>query len=208
MNQPIVVQFLKSPEYDSVKTRLYPELSPEQACGLHKNLASHVAQRLSLVPDVTRETWSSAGGHYAQVLSETVQSSHHIQCEGNLGVRLIYTMRACLSRSKMVIFVGSDCPFIDAYYISSAIKQLAFHDIVIGPAIDGGYVLLGLRGEFSQVFEGVDWGSDKVFMQTLQRVEAQELSYSVLDTLPDIDRPEDLALLKCPDYEHLLVFTE
>ncbi len=208
MNQPIVAQFLKSPEYDAVKTRLYPALSPKQAGDLHKNLASHVAQCLSFVPHVMLETWSSAGGHYAQLLSDTVHGSHHIQCLGHLGVRLTYAMKACLSRSRMVIFVGSDCPFIDAHYITSAIKQLALHDVVIGPASDGGYVLLGLRDEYSQLFESIDWGSDNVFSQTLQRVEAQGLSYSVLDMLPDIDRPEDLGLLKRPDYEHLLVFTE
>ncbi|MFL0803073.1 MAG: TIGR04282 family arsenosugar biosynthesis glycosyltransferase [Agarilytica sp.] len=208
MNQPIVAQFLKSPEFDPVKTRLRPVLNTGEAGALHRSLASHVAQRLSSVPDILLETWSSSGGRFAESLSEQVQSSHHIQCLGNLGIRLTYTMRACLSRSNSVIFVGSDCPFIDAYYISSAVEQLACHDVVVGPANDGGYVLLGVRGEYPQLFQGISWGSDQVFSQTLQSIEAQGLSYSVLGALSDIDRPEDLALLQCPGYEHLLALSE
>ncbi|MFL0799130.1 MAG: TIGR04282 family arsenosugar biosynthesis glycosyltransferase [Agarilytica sp.] len=208
MNDVIVAQFLKSPEHDAVKTRLYPVLSETEARALHKNLASHVTENLRTAIGITPEIWSSCGGPFAQSLSESIQSAHHIQCLGDLGQRLTYAMRACLSRSKAVIFIGSDCPFINAQYITSAVEQLVHHDAVIGPANDGGYVLLGMRRVLPQLFTGVTWGSEHVFSQTLQCMRSQGMSYHVLTCLPDIDRPEDLSLLQRPGYEQLLIFSQ
>ncbi len=105
-----------------------------------------------------------------------------------------------------VILVGGDCPFIDEDYIESAILALKKHDVVIGPANDGGYVLLGLSQDTPQLFENIDWGTESVFEATLNIVEREKLSYKVLPALSDIDRPEDLKQLDQKHFSKSLQF--
>lgn len=115
----------------------------------------------------------------------------------DLGERLFYGIQSGLAQAQLdgVILVGSDCPFIDENYLSQACAKLTQHELVIGPASDGGYVLLGLKGAWPELFQQVDWGQDCVFQQTLAHIKALGLSHFVLPVLDDIDRPDDIALL-------------
>ncbi len=210
-----VIQFLKSPEFAPVKTRMQPQLDASQCKRLHCNLARHVTSaigsdcsELSSPPELSHtlryELWSSHGGEFAEALVKERGWDHAVQCEGDLGQRLTFALTEALSRTQAVIFVGSDCPFIDADYICEAVLALTKSDVVVGPASDGGYVLLGLRGAYVALFEGIDWGSDRVLPQTLEKIQGAGLTHTSLKVLSDIDRPNDLSLLHPPCYRHLL----
>ena len=101
-------------------------------------------------------------------------------------------LSAGLDSHARVLLVGSDCPSIDAGYLSAAVNALDTHDVVLGPAVDGGYVLIGARSIARSLFENVDWGTSRVYEQTVARLAAAGLSWTALAALPDVDRPEDL----------------
>ncbi len=90
------------------------------------------------------------------------------------------------------IIIGTDCPEIDAILIDNAFDLLKEKDIVIGPCKDGGYYLLGMSRPASDLFVDIDWSTDRVFKQTMEKIRKNNLSCSILKTLVDIDTIEDL----------------
>lgn len=103
-------------------------------------------------------------------------------------------------RKPIVVLVGSDCPALDASYIEQAINALdenndQLADVVIGPADDGGYVLIAMNKAYLSLFDNIEWGSGRVFAQTLAAAKQLGLRLTVLKSLADIDRPADLVLL-------------
>ena len=93
---------------------------------------------------------------------------------------------------KKCIIIGTDCPEIDATLIENAFGVLKEKDIVIGPCKDGGYYLLGMSRPASDLFVDIDWSTDRVFEQTMEKIRENNLSCSILKTLVDIDTIEDL----------------
>jgi rSAM/selenodomain-associated transferase 2 len=96
--------------------------------------------------------------------------------------------------ARRVVVVGTDCPEITADVVADAFDRLASCDLVLGPASDGGYYLIGLQGEIPTLFSSMPWGSERVLRESLRRAEESALSVSLLKTLADIDHPEDLAV--------------
>ena len=119
----------------------------------------------------------------------------HIQVGQDLGARLAHAARSALTRAAAVILVGADCPELSPDYLGAALAALEQQDAVLGPALDGGYVLLGLRAVDDTLFERMPWGSDRVAALTGQRLDALGWRWSSLACLRDIDRPEDLVHL-------------
>lgn len=110
----------------------------------------------------------------------------------DLGERMAFSFSIALQTHDKVIIIGTDCPALDEEYIEQAIQALGEHDVVIGPAEDGGYVLLGLRKFSLELFTGISWGSDSVLKQTRQVLKDLSWSYKELGIMHDIDRPKDL----------------
>lgn len=94
-----------------------------------------------------------------------------------------------------VIVIGADCPHLTASEIEGAFELLESHDVVVGPSNDGGYYLLGMKGERVDVFENVDWSTPQVLPQTIKLLEQREKSYALLDVKTDVDDAEDLKIL-------------
>jgi glycosyltransferase A (GT-A) superfamily protein (DUF2064 family) len=94
-----------------------------------------------------------------------------------------------------VVIVGTDCPAISVELLERSFQALEQADLVIGPACDGGYYLIGLRQNYPELFEGITWSSDRVFQETIDIAQHQGLAWAELEPLPDIDRPEDLLYL-------------
>ena len=121
------------------------------------------------------------------------------QPEGSLGARLCSVMRSAFQRdAERCVVVGSDCPGMTADHLREALSLLARKGLVLGPASDGGYWLIGLSAgdaakSLPRIFEDIEWGSERVLHQTIERASALGLEPAFLDTLADIDRPEDLA---------------
>ena len=93
---------------------------------------------------------------------------------------------------KRAVTIGSDCPGITEARLAEAFEALDRAELVLGPATDGGYYLVGLNRPTPGVFEGIAWGTERVLAQTLDRADRLGLSVHQLGALDDVDRPEDL----------------
>jgi rSAM/selenodomain-associated transferase 1 len=188
--------FTRYPVPGQVKTRLIPHLGAKAAAALQRRMTEHVlaqvtgaAQRLPLAVEVY-----FAGGSQAQMQAWLGDSAIcYPQGEGSLGDRLIAAFRQTFERGRPgAIAIGSDCPALATEHLAAAVEALQRVDVALGPATDGGYYLIGLRQLEPALFEGIDWGTDKVLAQTLAVASAQGLTVEQLAPLTDIDRPEDL----------------
>ncbi|MBE9156587.1 TIGR04282 family arsenosugar biosynthesis glycosyltransferase [Nodosilinea sp. LEGE 06152] len=188
--------FTRFPEPGRTKTRLIPHLGPAGAAALQRQMTEHVlarvqgaAQRLPLAIEV-----HFAGGSQEQMqawLGDAVD--YYPQAEGGLGDRLIAAFSQSLAMGRPgAIAIGSDCPALGADHLAATLKALSQVDVVLGPATDGGYYLIGLRQLEPALFKAIAWGTDQVLAQTLTAAKAQGLTVKLLPPLTDIDRPEDL----------------
>jgi rSAM/selenodomain-associated transferase 1 len=115
------------------------------------------------------------------------------QVGGDLGQRLARIFEELLvGGDDRVVAIGADCPDLGPGVIDQAFEALERCDLVLGPAADGGYVLVGLRRLAPVLFERVAWGTDRVLAQTLERAREARLEMVLLDERTDLDRPEDL----------------
>jgi len=194
LTTPLIV-FAKAPRPGAVKTRLIPVLGAAGAARLHerlveRTLATAAAARIGPVelcgdPAADPVLAARAAAHGA-ALTE--------QGPGDLGARMQRAFVRVLGGAPAAVLVGSDCPALTSAYLQSAGQALvAGYDAVIGPAADGGYVLIGLRRVHASLFERIRWGGPGVLEDTLARVGALGWRCRELDTLWDVDRPEDLA---------------
>jgi rSAM/selenodomain-associated transferase 1 len=197
----VVALFAKTPRRGAVKTRIQPLLGEDGALSLHKSLIQFVFNRLDGAGLCPVELWVAVGDGRLEgdSLHEEVFTSIcnikniKAQSEGDLGVRMATCARQVLQRADYVVLVGADCPSVDADYLRRALGHLeAGADIVIGPAEDGGYVLLGLRTVPGCLFEDVPWGTARVLETTRANLLAQGLEWVELEPRWDVDRPEDL----------------
>ena len=97
-----------------------------------------------------------------------------------------------LQDADSAVLIGSDCPEYDPPYLEAAFKALEQHDAVLGPAADGGYVLIGLRKPDPRLFQGLPWRSDKVLAATRRQLHHQQWRFAELPIKYDVDEPEDL----------------
>jgi rSAM/selenodomain-associated transferase 1 len=190
----ILAQLAREPVAGKVKTRLMPTLSAQQALTLHCAMVEHMA-RVACQSNVGELHLWVAG----DVEHELFRRCEHLgaervlsQGEGDLGERMGAICEHSLAEADCVILLGSDVPAINGEYLAAAARALEDVDAVVGPALDGGYVLLGLRSYAPQLFTGVAWGGETVLSETIERLDNLHWSYRLLDPLADIDRPEDL----------------
>lgn len=187
----IVQVFAKAPVAGEVKTRLYPLLSFAQAADLHACLVAHTLAMTS-TSGLTVQLWGSDEHVKLRDLAGKFKLPLFIQQGRQLGERMGYAAAQGLQIADAVIIIGSDCPALDSVYLDAAIAALKSHPVVLGPAVDGGYVLIGLKQADPQVFADVDWGSGQVLEQTRRNLQRSATAWFELETLADIDRPEDL----------------
>jgi len=189
-----IVQFAKRPQVGHVKTRLIPAIGAQGACDLHQKLLRHCWQTLNSVQLAAMELWldSAEFSPFFDTLKPAV-ASIEIQQGANLGERMSNAVEQVLQRSDAVVIIGSDCPVLDGEYVDAALQSLYDGaDVVLGPASDGGYVLIGMSRHLPQVFDDIDWGSDQVLKQTRTCLKACGSQWHELAQLWDVDRPEDL----------------
>ena len=192
--QLIFAQLAREPVSGQVKTRLIPALSALQAMSLHSAMVERIARTLCDSGLGEVRLWVDGDENHALFTRCRRLGVSVIlrQSGGDLGERMAAICEQCLARAAAVVLVGSDAPSIDAGYLQTASQALAEVDAVLGPALDGGYVLFGLRRFTPELFSGISWGEDTVLEKTLEKLEALRWSYRLLETRPDIDRPEDL----------------
>lgn len=185
-SQHRLVLFARYPEAGKAKTRLIPALGPDGAAALHRKLAERTVATLrkAELPIELRYT-GAPESQFRHWLGNDIAYAE--QGEGDLGDRM-----ARASQHAPVIFLGSDCPDLRPHHVAEATQAQASSDVVIGPAEDGGYWLLGLARPHDFLFGDMDWGTETVLSETLSRLEARGIAPTLLETLADCDRPEDL----------------
>lgn len=194
--QSRILIFAKAPEPGRVKTRLIPALGAEEAALLYKKLLQQTVGKAAEAALSPMECWCAPDtGH---PVFQNLALQHGVQLEvqvgEDLGQRMEYGATQALLSADAVILIGGDCPVLEECHLSQAFEWLANgEDAVLGPAEDGGYVLLGLRRCDPDLFYDIPWGSDQVLALTRQRLEKLGWAWRELETLWDLDRPEDLA---------------
>jgi len=190
----IILLFAKAPVAGQVNTRLIPELGIEAATQLQYHLIHQRMKALSharlcevvimCAPDINHTCFTEC-----QVLYPV---SLHLQQGENIGERMLSGMIWALEKKSRVIIIGTDAPSLDIKTIDNALMNL--HDntnVVITPAEDGGYVLIGVDDNYPALFDGISWGTEKVMQQTRDRISQSDLSSYETESRWDIDRPED-----------------
>ncbi len=186
----LLIQFAREPVEGAVKTRLIGALSPAQACELHCELVWRTCTTLLAtgLGDVELAVAGSTGHPlFADCLEQGVRRLTRQRGE-DLGERMYNAIADGLARYERVLLVGSDCPGIDAAYLEEALRALDSVPVVLGPALDGGYVLIGACRVERGLFSDIPWGGDTVYAQTLQRLQSLDLRWAELPTLAAVFR--------------------
>lgn len=185
-----------TPEPGLVKYRLIPTLGEDGACDLQRLLLEHALTSLPPSDFDSRILWLD--GIPDEPLAElAVERGWSLieQPPGDLGERMRRIATLGLACSDAVILICNDCPILDGDYLDAARKALRACDVVVGPAEDGGFVLLGLRRVDPLLFAEIPWGCEEVLVQTCERLRQLGWAHLLLPELWDVDRPEDLQRL-------------
>lgn len=191
LDQVRLVLFSKFPTPGAVKTRLIPELGAVGAAALHRKLAkrcfdviSRSAQAVNAICEVR-----FSGADEADFQNWLGDEAVYVrQSGGDLGARL----QAAMAPSPSIFF-GADTPDLTEKIVLEAIDRLAHADVVIGPAMDGGYYLIGARRNLPFLFEEMPWSTARLLNETIRRLTENNIDPHVLEPLRDCDRPDDLA---------------
>lgn len=195
-----IIVMARCPEAGKAKTRLIPSLGPDGAAKLHyclvqrtlKTVRNYAARHSC---DIDVQFTGGAPGEMQQLFGDDLKFTQ--QQGKSLGDRIHFAVHTAFSEGcRRVIVIGTDCPQIEAEHIAEAFSSLQHHDVVIGPALDGGYYLIGLREHDRRLFENINWGSSTVLRETLQAVQRVNKSTHLLLELSDIDNPEDLVFCR------------
>jgi rSAM/selenodomain-associated transferase 1 len=185
--------FARAPVEGRVKTRLSPALPPALARDLYAGMLADALDAVAGARADERFLYWAEGLEAAQ-FPVPPGFIERAQAAGDLGARLAAAFTELLAAGDArAAIVGADAPELDARYLDRALTALDRADVVLGPAADGGYSLIGLRHPTPALFEGVDWSTPAVLEQTITRAHATGLSVATLDALDDIDTPADLA---------------
>ncbi|HET9045347.1 MAG TPA: TIGR04283 family arsenosugar biosynthesis glycosyltransferase [Casimicrobiaceae bacterium] len=194
---PRLLVFAKEPAPGRVKTRLARAVGDVEAAAIYRELAVSVltaaatacadgsvdAVELWCDPDCERPAFAEWRRRFGVLL--------RTQRGADLGARMRGALLESLARGQAAIVIGTDCPALDAAYLARAAAALASHDVVVGPAADGGYVLIGLARDLD-VFAGIAWSTADVMAATRARVKSLGSTMAELPALWDIDTLADL----------------
>ncbi len=196
-----IALLVKAPEPGQVKTRLAPLLGAEGAAAFLDGEIRRLASCLHEAALAPVEVWAGGDAGHAvfRDLAEAYGWRIHRQPDGDLGERMRVAAKFALLDSGSVLLIGADCPQMGAAYLRMALQALENRcGAVIGPAQDGGYVLLGVREVDKALFRGMKWSTPSVLADTRARLRALGWLWQELPTLRDVDTPEDYLALFPP----------
>ncbi len=183
-----LIIFARKPEQGKVKTRLAASIGEEKALQIYLRLLNHtreVASRL-MVDSYVFLTEHTDDDFWEGFFCEQQQGI-------TLGEKMQHAFELLFKKGyNQCIIIGSDCPDLDSEMVENAFDYLLNDDVVIGPAEDGGYYLLGMKKLIPEIFINKEWSTEKVFKQTIADVESLNLTYKILPALSDIDEEKDI----------------
>lgn len=191
MHSNRIIVFIKNPKAGKVKTRLAEMIGDQKALKIYQHLLDHTLRVSSLV-DADKlvcysdfipasDTWKKAG------FEQAVQSGN------DLGERMTNAFRSSFIKGyEKIILIGSDCFEIDPEHIEEAFQKLDQAELVIGPAKDGGYYLIGMQNPHPEIFQNITWSQPDVLQKTIEKMEQSKLTFALTPELADIDDFSDL----------------
>lgn len=188
-NKRALITFIKNPVKGAVKTRLAAEVGDHKALLIYLELMRHTRE-------VARQIDAHRMLYYGTHIDEQdAWSAEHfdkkVQPCGDLGHRMETAFRTALEKADAAIIIGSDCASLTPEIVHEAFQKLEDTDVVLGPALDGGYYLLGMKQVHDFLFRNMIWSTDRVFTETTRRIEKAGLQFDTVTTLSDIDYAED-----------------
>lgn len=190
-----VIIFAKAPIPGQVKTRLCPPLKLDEATSLHGSVVLDTLER------------SRAASKFGRFLAccpskehpffKTLAARHDVkrwdQVEGDLGHRMHHAFQAAFDEGyQYAILIGTDLPTLPMASFHEAIKLLKKYDVVLGPTLDGGYYLIGLKRSIPELFIDIPWSTNQVFARSQSKIQSLGLTMGLLNNLRDLDTIDDL----------------
>lgn len=192
--------FFKTPEPGRVKTRLTPQLSPEGAARLYRAFVEDTIALCRSLPGVDIVLFHAGGTGTADPRRGIAGAEGlpcHEQVPGDLGARMEAALARLLERpGDQALILGTDAPDLPDTTVLEAFATLAVNDIALGPASDGGYVLVALKRVPPGLFDGIAWSTDTVLSAQCARAEELGLRVALLPPWHDVDLPADLERLR------------
>ena len=189
MNKNLIIVFVRTPELGKVKTRLAKSIGDVSALTIYKLLLKHTE---SVLHDLSFDKVV----YYSEKVEENDfwearLFEKKLQKGADLGERMQHAFETAFDQGyKKVLIIGSDLFDLKSIHITTAFEALENHDLTIGPSLDGGYYLLGMKELYPAVFKNKKWGTDSILENTLKDLQQQNVK--LLEALNDIDTFEDL----------------
>ncbi len=185
-----IIIFAKNAVKGKVKTRLAADIGIDQAYRAYLQLLAYT-ENLTSSLTINRYVYFSDQIEPNGIWSD---SSYHkkVQCRGNLGKRMSKAIKEQLEIHEKVLLIGTDCALLTKEIINQALQSLDHSDLVIGPTEDGGYYLIGSKNPHKkELYKNIDWGTNRVLKQTIDAAVKNQVSYSLLPLLYDIDTQKE-----------------
>lgn len=203
-----LIIFARLPAVGKNKTRLIPAFGEVGATAIYRHLVAHTLAQVARVHAeesvavsiyYTGGTANEMRTELGRLLGKALGGALNFypQVDGDLGIKMAAALDEAFKRGrKRVAIIGTDAPDLQARHLQAAFRKLETCDVVLGPADDGGYYLIGMSQLHSALFSEIHWSTEQVFPQTLNRISASRLRYQTLQCLSDVDYPEDVLCLK------------
>ena len=185
-----LIVFAKPPVSGKVKTRLARQVGDTKAVEIYRQLLDRTFLLLESLQEIMQCTiaWTDLGDD----ISHNEKFQHWLQPTGNLGEKMAWAVHKSLnSGSGKVVIIGVDCPTLTVDNITNAFEALDHTQVVLGPAEDGGYYLVGSTQDFPALFPDIKWGTNEVLQQTIESLKNSGISFHLLEKKYDIDTISD-----------------
>ena len=197
MNTLII--FIKYPEAGKVKTRLASDIGQEKAAQIYSFMAETIIEKTLDLTNYSTIIFYDPPDKEEEIKKwvNKREVEYSPQNGSTLGERISNAFEMVFSSgTSRAIIIGSDCIDVSKDIINLAMESLENKDVILGPAEDGGYYLLGLNRHMPEIFENIEWSTANVLNQTIERINENKLKYKLLKTLKDVDTVDDLEAIK------------
>lgn len=207
-NENVLILFTKAPCICNVKTRMHTKLSHRECLYLHRNLTSHAINQFRDNNKFKLIVYSTQNNKSRYSYPFNVEFKKQVGL--NLGARMNHAIKQELKNAQRVVLVGSDFLTLTVSYIDKAFEALSNSNcIVLGPTVDGGYGLIGMKKQHDYIFNNIPWGTESVYQKTVALAHCHGQNIHTLEEISDLDTIEDINLLKkkmtLPDWLNTLI---
>lgn len=200
-----VIIMSRVPRPGKTKTRLMTRMNGQECADFHRAALRDICQTVresgldgyiyyvdDQLDTSEKQEFCSADSRWSLSDLDNCFMALRPQQGSDLGERMKNAARELLHEYDAVVLAGSDCPAVNTAHFQQMLSMLSSYDLILGPAVDGGYYLLGMKKVYDDIFTGILWGTAGVLKQTLAAADGLNLSYALLEPLADIDTWQDL----------------